>query len=114
MCTYPQRILAAPGPSTYRNREELLNGARTGAEVYDLKTAKVISSEVRSNADYISVDIKVYSEQTSGYVQSMQTDWELDWQETNDGWMCQEVIAKRLGYRLVASGVPCQVREDSA
>jgi hypothetical protein len=90
-------ILGAPGSSFYRSREEILAGAREGTERWDVKTARVYKSEAKTNIDYISVDIDVYSEQTQGYMQSLTTSWQLDWQDTPDGWMCQEVIAKRIG-----------------
>jgi hypothetical protein len=90
-------ILGAPGASFYRSRDEMLAGAKEGTERWDVKTARVYKSEVKNNVDYISVDIDVYSEQTQGYAATLLTSWQLDWQDTNDGWMCQEVIAKRIG-----------------
>jgi hypothetical protein len=89
-------IMNVPGVSLYRNREEMLEGAKAGVEQYDLKTARIFSSEVRSNPDYIAVDISVFSTQGQGIVQNLRTDWELDWQETENGWMCSEIIAKQI------------------
>lgn len=89
-------IMGAPGISTYRNREEMLAGAKAGVERYELKSANVYSSEVRSNVDYISVDVRIYSEQSQGIIGSLDTAWQFDWQETDDGWVCVEVIAKRV------------------
>jgi hypothetical protein len=90
-------ILNVPGVSFYRSREEILAGTKDGVERWDVKSVKVFKSEVQTKIDYISVDIDVYSEQTQGYAASLLTSWELDWQETPDGWMCQAVIAKRIG-----------------
>jgi hypothetical protein len=89
-------IMGAPGISTYRNRDEMLAGAREGVERYDLKSATVYDSEVKSNVDYISVDVSIYSEQGQGIIGSLQTAWQFDWQETDTGWVCVEVIAKRV------------------
>lgn len=90
-------IMGAPGVATYRNREELLAGARDGVERFDLKTARVFDSTVRNNVDYISVDVTVYSEQGQGITGTLTSAWQLDWQETDDGWVCVEIIAKRVG-----------------
>jgi hypothetical protein len=90
-------IIGAPGVSTYRNREEILEGAKAGVERHDLRSAKVYESEAKSNVDYISVDISVYTEQGHGILGSLSTAWQLDWQETDDGWVCVEIIAKRVG-----------------
>jgi hypothetical protein len=81
----------------YTNRDQIIAGATNAAERYDFKTATITSLDARRDDTVITVTVNILSDQgaTMGY--RLPTEWQLEWQETANGWSLIRITCLRIG-----------------
>ena len=77
----------------YRDRDQLLAGARDAADRYGFQSVNITSIDSRQDQTLITVSLAVLSiqEQTAG--RPITSTWEFDWLESANGWALYKIRA---------------------
>ena len=86
-------------------KEDLTNRVKASVEPIGLKSASVTDAVAKESGSTITVSIKVFSTQEISLDRPIDSQWELDWQESGGRWLLHEIRA------IQVTGVtPDQVR----
>ena len=70
----------------YRNRDDIVKGARDTADAIGLKGARITGMTIDKKDTVISIDLRAMSEQERTMGRPMLTNWRFDWQNFGTGW----------------------------
>ncbi|MBC8106816.1 MAG: hypothetical protein H7Z14_09525 [Anaerolineae bacterium] len=70
----------------YRNRDDIVKGAKESADAIGLKSARITGMTVDKKDTVISIDLRALSEQDRTGGRPIVTDWRFDWQNLGTGW----------------------------
>jgi hypothetical protein len=89
--------ISAPGASIYANRDEIVSAAKKAHERYGFKTVRVLSTSTEQQDTLITVDLVLLTEQSAAYVNTLNSEWQFDWEKRQDGWVLSEIRALKIG-----------------
>jgi hypothetical protein len=70
----------------YKNRDEIIDGAKKTVDAIGLTSASVTSIDVKQIDTDITVDMNILSNQETTLGRPTVTSWRFDWQNTGTGW----------------------------
>jgi hypothetical protein len=85
------------GNSIYASRDEIVAAAKRAHERYGFKTVRVLSTSTEQTDTVITVNLMLLTEQSTVYAQTLNSEWQFDWEKRQDGWVLTEVRALKIG-----------------
>lgn len=85
------------GPAQTQTGAEFVPWVRARAEEIDLKSAALTDVKPVESGDTITVTIRVWSVQDKSMGQPVDSEWEIDWQQSSGKWLIHEIRALRVG-----------------
>ena len=79
----------------YRSKDELRKATEIAADKFGLRNNTVTGVQVNDTGDFIKIGLGVLSEGNIGA--PLVTSWELEWQDTDNGWELTDLNALRIG-----------------
>jgi hypothetical protein len=70
----------------YKNRDQILDGAKKTADTIGLASISITSTEVKQTDTLITVDLTLLSNQDITMGRPVITNWRFDWDNTGTGW----------------------------
>jgi hypothetical protein len=77
--------------NAYRNRGQIVDGAKKTVDLIGLKSASITSVEVTQNDSVITVNLNAMSTQDATMDRPLPSSWRFDWQNTGSGWKLAEI-----------------------
>ena len=93
---HPDTAVTLHGAEIYRNRDEIMAGAKTAHSKYGFKSVNVLFSNAEQVQTSITVTITVLSEQNA-MASTLNSEWQFDWEQRAEGWSLVEVRALKIG-----------------
>jgi hypothetical protein len=81
----------------YTDRDEIIAAAKKAHEQYGFKTARILSAGGEQADTIITINISLFTEQSSAMAATLNSEWQFEWQERADGWSLVEVRALKIG-----------------
>ncbi len=75
----------------YKNRSQIVDGAKKTVEAMGLKSASITSMEVTQNETVITVNLTAVSTLDITMDRPAPSSWRFDWQNTGTGWKLVEI-----------------------
>jgi hypothetical protein len=70
----------------YKNRDQIIQGAKKTVDVIGLSSASITSMEVKQTDTLITADLAILSNQDITLGRPTITSWRFDWENTGTGW----------------------------
>jgi hypothetical protein len=77
-------------------RDMLENAVKTDVEHIGLKSVHISDMQTAQDAGSITITIAVWSNQTSTMERPLDSDWEMEWRQSGDRWLLQNIRAIRV------------------
>jgi|SRR5579884_4262840 len=87
----PQATLELGGQSVLNGRDEITKAARAGVERAGLKSATITHKEAKQDGPLVTVSMRVFTTQDLSMGRPLDSDWELDWQQSNGQWLVRRI-----------------------
>jgi len=82
--------------NVYALREQIVNGAQQGVELYGLQHIRILSLDGRQDGSLITVTMDVLTEQTQP-PPTLPSSWQFDWDQTPNGIVLRRITCLRIG-----------------
>ena len=77
----------------YKNRDQIIQGAKKTVDVIGLSSASITSMEVKQTDTLITADLAILSNQDITLGRPTITSWRFDWENTGTGWKLVRIEA---------------------
>jgi hypothetical protein len=85
------------GGPIYNNRAETINAAQDGVNWWGVKNVRVLGTDAEQTDTLITVRMAVLSDHDKAGVPTINTKWELEWQQTGDAWSLVRITCLQIG-----------------
>jgi hypothetical protein len=83
--------------SVYRTGDEIASAAQTAADQFGLRTISIRSLDLEQADTVITVTMRAWSEQEATLDRPLPTRWQLQWQQTAEGWFIHHITLLEVG-----------------
>ncbi len=81
----------------YADRATIINAAKDGVDRFGVKNVRVFSTNAEQTDSLITVTLGVLSDHDNVGVGTINTSWQLEWQQSGDHWSLVRIINLKIG-----------------
>jgi hypothetical protein len=81
----------------YSNRDETINAAQDGVNWWGVKNVRILRTDAEQTDSLITVHLAVLSDHDKAGIPTINTKWELEWQQTGDTWSLVRITCMQIG-----------------
>jgi hypothetical protein len=93
----PRTSVSVMNMPIYDDRDEIITGAKMAVDRYGVKNIRFLSTDAERADTLITITMTLLSEHESIGGRTINTTWQIEWQQSGDTWSMVRIICQKIG-----------------